>query len=101
MAKPRIDLLGSGGDARAGWIDDAMCRDADPEMFFPEGQGHNDYADARKLCEQCPVKRDCLEDALTLPSWVPGFWAGKTPRELQRIKKQRRRLGNSCPDNDS
>lgn len=42
------------------WTDLAACRDMDPELWFPLGDG----AQAKAVCAGCPVKADCLKFAL-------------------------------------
>lgn len=44
---------------------------------------------ARSICAVCPVVEECLEYALERRE-VYGIWGGKTERERQRIRKQRR-----------
>ena len=49
------------------WRVDAICRDTDPELFFPVGTtGYAllQIARAKEVCAQCPVNRDCLDYAL-------------------------------------
>lgn len=47
----------------------ALCRDVDPEVFFPVGTPgtpafENLAAPARAICADCPVAVECLEFAL-------------------------------------
>lgn len=51
------------------WRDRALCRGADPELFFPiSGHGSPSYvkqvAEAKSVCELCPVREECLSWAL-------------------------------------
>ena len=50
------------------WRDQAVCRDEDPELFFPEGfkspQNLLQAEDARVVCRRCPVRAACLADAM-------------------------------------
>ena len=53
--------------AEYGWRQHAICRDTDPDLFFPigtTGQALVQIDRAREVCDQCPVKIDCLEFAL-------------------------------------
>lgn len=71
------------------WREQARCRDADPDIFFPsEGATHMVDA-ARAVCNACPVREECLEYALTRPE-VYGVWGGLTPVERREL---RQRLG--------
>lgn len=45
------------------WRDEAACLSEDPELWFPETPQEADLA--RRICLlECPVRRQCLEDAL-------------------------------------
>ena len=70
------------------WIDDAACTHMDPAIFFPDAR--NDTALAKRICGECPVRTECLEDALTAP--IPpsdGVFGGLDPQERDRLRKQR------------
>ena len=50
-----------------GWRDRALCRDTDPDLFFPVGTtGHAlvQIEHAKAVCGQCPVTGECLDFAL-------------------------------------
>lgn len=49
------------------WRDDAACKDADTEMFFPDTYIAAELRPALALCRSCPVRRECLADALKSP----------------------------------
>jgi WhiB family transcriptional regulator, redox-sensing transcriptional regulator len=67
----------------------ARCRSLAPSEFFPsDGVG---VERARKICDQCGVKVECLEYALTYRI-DHGVWGGASERERRRILR-RRRLG--------
>lgn len=52
-------------------------------MFPKEHKDLSYISEARRLCRQCPVRKDCLEYALSFPaSDQHGVWAGLTPRQL-------------------
>lgn len=40
------------------WQEQALCKEADPEQFFPEKGGAT--TNAKKLCKACPVRGECL-----------------------------------------
>lgn len=49
------------------WRVRAACRDTDPELFFPYGTAGPallQQAEAKRVCHQCPVRGECLTDAL-------------------------------------
>lgn len=63
-----------------GWRALAACRDSDAESFFPEGQGAAIPSAVKRTCAGCPVRRACLDFALT--HHVPeGVWGGVGPAD--------------------
>ena len=49
------------------WRHDAICRDEDPELFFPigtSGPALLQVEQAKAVCRRCPVTEDCLTWAL-------------------------------------
>ena len=87
-------------DDRHAWMDDAACRHAPIDWFFPpEGRGHVTYGDARRLCRQCPVVDDCLQWALQQVDDDHGMYGGLTPRERRDYRGAtsiRRRFERRC-----
>lgn len=45
-----------------GWREKALCDGLDPELFYSENSQDSWYA--LRVCINCPVRIDCLEDAL-------------------------------------
>lgn len=87
--------------AAAGWRVRALCRELDPELFFP-GKGISPTA-AIGVCRRCPVQWECLHDALALPASADvGVWGGTTRsmrRTLRRILASGERVGvDALPD---
>ncbi len=75
---------------RPDWRDDAACRDADPEVFFPDGDTRSARAQvkmAKLICRGCPVSATCLSWALA-SGQEAGIWGGLT--EDQRRSLHRR-----------
>lgn len=68
------------------WMDEAVCAQVDPELFFPEKNGN--AAPARRLCGTCPVAGECLEFALTNGERF-GVWGGLSERERRKLRKER------------
>lgn len=63
------------------WRERALCREADPEIFFKTDKTLMDSADrqqAMRICKACPVRPQCLKDGLDQPA---GIWGGMTPEE--------------------
>ena len=64
------------------WRARAACRD-DPERQFPD---HNveQIAAAKRVCAGCPVRTECLQDALRLDE-RGGVWGGYTYPERKNL----------------
>ncbi|GLZ15539.1 hypothetical protein Acsp04_57740 [Actinomadura sp. NBRC 104425] len=82
------------------WTDHAICRGADPDLFFPIGYGapvlQEQIAAAKAICGNCPVTADCLSWALRVGE-PDGIWGGTTPEERRYLRREadapaRRRL---------
>lgn len=67
------------------WREQALCAQADPEAWFPE-KGHS-TKDAKRVCARCPVKAECLEDALARDEPF-GVRGGLSERQRRRLKHQ-------------
>lgn len=65
------------------WVDEALCAQTDPELFFPEvGQP---AATAKKICNRCDVRAQCLAYALQ-HDWI-GVWGGLSRMERLAIRR--------------
>jgi WhiB family transcriptional regulator, redox-sensing transcriptional regulator len=85
---------------RPDWRADAACRDADPELFFPDGDIRSARAQlktAKLICRGCPVSATCLNWALA-SGQEAGIWGGLTEDERRRLHRRglsaRHRLTN-------
>src|SRR3954470_1581513 len=63
------------------WSKDARCRTADPDELFVQGAAQNR---AKPLCMGCPVRTECLADALDNEVEF-GVWGGITGRERRAL----------------
>jgi WhiB family transcriptional regulator, redox-sensing transcriptional regulator len=70
------------------WQTNARCTEVDPEIFFPERGGSS--KEARKVCDKCDVRLQCLEYALNNKEQF-GIWGGTSERERRRLRKERAR----------
>ena len=68
------------------WILQAACRGQGPDEFVRGPK--SDYGTIRVLCGTCPVRRDCLEYALSDES-LTGLWGGTTDTERRMIRRRR------------
>lgn len=92
------------------WTDSAECVGHDPKIFHPDifdadgeewiddgtiweayGDTSHFYDQARKICQMCPVRETCLEEALKRKERF-GMWGGLTPIERRRIERKERRV---------
>ena len=72
------------------WRTDAICRDTDPDLFFPigtTGQALTQIARAKQVCGECPVRVDCLEYALET-NQDSGIWGGLSEEERRDIRRR-------------
>jgi hypothetical protein len=77
------------------WYHQAACANTDPEAFFDE----YDYRAAQRLCKVCPVRFECLREALqetaTGQLRVEGVWGGLTERARRDLVRMVRRGYNA------
>ena len=75
---------------RDDWRDVALCRDTDPDLFFPvgtTGPAIEQIAQARAVCATCEVQAPCLEFAL-VTNQDSGVWGGTSEEERRQLRKQ-------------
>ena len=70
---------------RGPWERDAACLDAEPETFYPDKGGST--REAKRICESCPVRSECLEYALANDERF-GIWGGLSERERRRLQRR-------------
>jgi WhiB family redox-sensing transcriptional regulator len=74
------------------WRDLAICRGADPDLFFPIGNASSGptlmQTDAAKaVCHRCPALDQCLDWALDADP-VEGVWGGTTGAERRAMRRR-------------
>jgi WhiB family redox-sensing transcriptional regulator len=74
------------------WMQDALCRDADPDLFFPDPRGCS-YAvqEALRICRECPVRGECLKWAFKVDDRF-AILGGLTSRQRSRIRNKVRKI---------
>ena len=75
------------------WRHTAVCRDEDPELFFPVGNSGPalaQIADAKLVCNRCPVTTECLSWALNTGQ-DSGVWGGMSEDERRALKRRNAR----------
>jgi len=78
------------GSADYTWRTNAICRDTDPELFFPvgtTGQALLQLSKAKDTCNQCTVKDECLQFAIDT-NQDSGVWGGTSEDERRAIRRQ-------------
>jgi hypothetical protein len=68
------------------WRLNAACADRDPDLFFPTETSMRGYRYARSICESCPVRQACLDEAMAEEAGKSqalrfGMRGGLTPAE--------------------
>jgi len=76
-------------DGERDWRQDAACRDADPDLFFPDQGQLPQTAKAKEVCAGCAVRGPCLDTALHGPLARDdrhGIFAGTTARDRRKLR---------------
>lgn len=76
------------------WRHRAVCREEDPELFFPigtTGPAVVQAEEAKALCRRCPVMEACLDWALETGQ-QDGVLGGTDEEERRRIQRRSARL---------
>jgi len=67
---------------RPTWHDDAACLGAPVDLWFP--QAGETSTEAKRICwNECPVRQECLDEALDGHEVYYGIRGGMTGRERQ------------------
>lgn len=87
----------TGGTRDDHWRQAALCRDQDPDIWFPDPTGISGHGAARirargeaialDICDACPVQAECLSWALANDERF-GVWGGHTERERETIRRR-------------
>jgi WhiB family transcriptional regulator, redox-sensing transcriptional regulator len=67
------------------WTSQAVCLSGDPDVLFQRGAAQNL---AKLVCRSCPVRTQCLADALDNRVEY-GVWGGMTERERRALLRRR------------
>jgi len=72
------------------WRHDALCRDEDPELFFPigtTGPAAVQVDEAKTVCRRCAVVEDCLAWAIETGQDA-GVWGGTSEDERRALARR-------------
>ena len=75
------------------WVHRALCKDEDPELFFPvgtTGPAASQIDAAKTVCGRCEVRLQCLEWAMGTGQ-TSGVWGGLSEEERRALRRSRRR----------
>lgn len=73
-------------DTDPDWQHPGACRGSDQNLWFSTRGENNAVNEAKKICNQCPIKQKCLDYAL-YHNEQHGVWGGLTVRERRRLPK--------------
>lgn len=72
------------------WRHSALCREEDPELFFPigtAGPAALQVEEAKTVCRRCSVSKECLSWALETGQDA-GVWGGTSEDERRALKRR-------------
>jgi WhiB family redox-sensing transcriptional regulator len=70
------------------WMDEKRCTARVHRYYFSDKL--DDQAVAKRVCAGCPVRRACLDYAITNRIEL-GIWGGMTEKERREERRRRRR----------
>jgi len=82
------------------WRDDAECRTADPDLFFPIGTtalAVRQTREAKQVCARCEVRPACLQWAVATGQ-TSGVWGGLSEDERRELTGDRSGQYARCID---
>lgn len=85
MIAPDLINQALGEIAGETWQDSALCRETDPEAFYPE-RGASP-GPAKRICGLCDVKAECLSYALAHNERF-GIWGGLSEEERRHLRRR-------------
>jgi hypothetical protein len=88
MSTEAVDFRPSDGHE---WSQFAYCAEPDAPNMFPHPQDPSGVALARNRCMNCPVRTECLTEALQRGEQF-GVWGGLTTDERISLRRQNTRL---------
>ena len=98
---PRIEwgrvVMRSDRNVDTGWMEKAACRGEPTELFFfDERIERKRVAEAKAVCDKCPVWKNCLNYAIETPIDF-GIWGGFTSKERERLRWRQQKARQSAP----
>jgi len=84
----RVTDLARWWNPPGGWTGLAECATSDPDAWFPGSYDTATAAMARRICQGCPVRPECLAYALDTAE-EHGIWGGLDPAERAQLRAAR------------
>jgi WhiB family redox-sensing transcriptional regulator len=74
---------------RPAWTRRAACRGWDTRLFFPERGDPDLRRTAKRICSSCPVRAECLADAVEFDAAnaSAGIWGGLSSPQRRRARR--------------
>lgn len=69
------------------WRDSTACSGVDSDIFFPSSDDESASAQAKQICETCPVRDECLQYSLAT-NQTAGVWGGLDANERRRLRRR-------------
>lgn len=88
-ARPLLTLSDMMWNTDTSWREDAACSGVDSDLFFPVTDDEEATAQAKAICETCPVKDACLSYSLAT-NQAAGVWGGLDANERRRLRRRLR-----------
>ena len=70
------------------WRDSALCAQVDWDLFFPDRGGKSGRI-AKRICDRCPVKQECLQWSLDHDVHY-GVWGGLSETQRRQLREQKK-----------
>lgn len=73
------------------WMDEGLCTQTDPDLFFPEHGDKPAAKQAKTICAQCPVAELC-ETYANEHKITDGIWGGRSykARRARQLRNKRK-----------
>ena len=81
------------------WRADALCAQVGGDMFFPETTDTSATRAAKRICADCLVRAECLNEALQADTNPPGVLGGTSKGDRRRIRAAMRKANTMSINN--
>jgi hypothetical protein len=69
------------------WLEQAACRGVDTNIFMPLRGENVKVTTAKKICGECPVRQECLDDSLRQAQQIDlhGIFGGLSKKQRDGV----------------